>query len=126
VLFGLAPALGATRASLSDVLKTEPTVGRLGIGRRALVVTQIALALVLLVGSGLLMRSLVKLLTVDVGFDASNVRSWIGFVPYLASRTWDSTTAPRSWAALVGEYRSCGPAYPSRISRRRSTPGWTS
>jgi predicted permease len=73
VLFGLAPALGSTRASLSDALKTDRTAGGAGIGRRALVVTQIALALVLLVGSGLMVRSLAKLLSVDVGFDTSNM-----------------------------------------------------
>jgi len=73
VLFGLAPALGSTRVSLSDALKTDRTAGGAGVGRRALVVTQIALALVLLVGSGLMVRSLAKLLSVDVGFDTSNM-----------------------------------------------------
>ena len=73
LLFGLAPALASTRASLSDVLKTDRTAAGTGVGRRALVVTQIALALVLLVGSGLMVRSLAKLLSVDVGFDTSNL-----------------------------------------------------
>jgi putative ABC transport system permease protein len=73
VLFGLAPALGATRATLPNALESDRTAAGAGIGRRALVVTQIALALVLLVGSGLMVRSLVKLLSVDVGFDASNL-----------------------------------------------------
>jgi putative ABC transport system permease protein len=73
LIFGLAPALASTRASLSDVLKTDRTAARTGVGRRALVVTQIALALVLLVGSGLMVRSLAKLLSVDVGFDTSNL-----------------------------------------------------
>ena len=73
LIFGLVPALTSTRASLSDVLKTDRTATGVGVGRRALVVTQIALALVLLVGSGLMVRSLAKLLSVDVGFDASNV-----------------------------------------------------
>ncbi|MDB4891885.1 MAG: permease, partial [Gemmatimonadetes bacterium] len=58
LLFGLAPALGSTRASLSDGLKTDRMAAGAGVGRRALVVTQIALALVLLVGSGLMVRSL--------------------------------------------------------------------
>ncbi|MGH9884907.1 MAG: FtsX-like permease family protein, partial [bacterium] len=73
LLFGLAPAIGSTRASLSDALMSDRTVRGAGVGRRALVVTQIALALVLLVGSGLMVRSLAKLLSVDVGFDPSNV-----------------------------------------------------
>jgi predicted permease len=73
LLFGLAPALGATRASLSDVLKSDRTTAGAGVGRRTLVVAEIALALVLLVGSGLMLRTLTKLLSVDVGFDKSNV-----------------------------------------------------
>lgn len=73
VLFGLAPALAATRASLSDVLKIDRAAPVVGVGRRVLVVAQVALALVLLVGSGLMVRSLAKLLSVDVGFDAANV-----------------------------------------------------
>ncbi|MDB4873795.1 MAG: permease [Gemmatimonadetes bacterium] len=73
LLFGLAPALGSTRASLSDALTSDRTAAGAGVGRRALVVTQVALALVLLVGSGLMVRSLAKLLSVDVGFDASNL-----------------------------------------------------
>jgi predicted permease len=73
LLFGLAPARGSTRASLSDALKSDRTAAGAGVGRRALVVTQIALALVLLVGSGLMVRSLAKLLSVDVGFDTSNL-----------------------------------------------------
>jgi predicted permease len=73
LLFGLAPALGSTRASLSYALKSDRTAAGAGVGRRTLVVTEIALALVLLVGSGLMVRSLAKLLSVDVGFDAPNV-----------------------------------------------------
>jgi len=73
LVFGLAPALASTRASVSDALKNDRTLAGAGIGRRALVVSEIALALVLLVGSGLMVRSLAKLLSVDVGFDRSNL-----------------------------------------------------
>jgi putative ABC transport system permease protein len=79
VLFGLAPALHATRASVSDVLKDGAVEARRGrrmrrfSGRRLLVVLEVALAIVLLAGSGLMMRSLAKLLGVDTGFDARSV-----------------------------------------------------
>ena len=73
LLFGLVPALGATRASLTGALTNDRTNAGAGMGRRTLVVTEIALALVLLIGSGLMVRSLVKLLTVDVGFDMTNL-----------------------------------------------------
>ena len=77
LLFGLAPALGATRPSLVADLKDgssgSGTGRRIGASRRALVVAEVALALVLLAGSGLMIRSLGRLLSVDPGFDARDV-----------------------------------------------------
>ena len=75
LLFGLAPALGATRQSLVTDLKdgSSGSGRRTGAGRRVLVVAEVALALVLLAGSGLMIRSLGKLLAVDPGFDGRNV-----------------------------------------------------
>ena len=77
ILFGLAPALQATRTNLTDSIK-EGGAGAMpsSPGRRVrstLVVAEIALAFVLLVGTGLLMRSLYSLLAVDPGFDSTNV-----------------------------------------------------
>ena len=78
LLFGLVPALLATRPSLGRELKDDgtPSSGagaRRFSGRGALASVEIALALVLLAGSGLMLRSLTKLLGVDPGFDARNV-----------------------------------------------------
>ena len=77
VLFGLVPALAATRTSLADVLKSGGPGGRdrgrQMTGRRALVVAEVAMAMVLLVGSGLMIRSLSKLLATNFGFDGRNV-----------------------------------------------------
>jgi putative ABC transport system permease protein len=77
VLFGLAPALKATRAGADNTLKgsgrgTMADRERGGL-RRALVVGQVALSLVLLVGALLFARSLRNLLTVDPGFRSSGV-----------------------------------------------------
>ncbi len=77
ILFGLIPALHASRADLSSTLKESS--GRSGTGfrqnktRSILVVAEIALALVLLVGAALLVRTAVALRSVDPGFDASHV-----------------------------------------------------
>jgi predicted permease len=74
---GLLPALRSTRASLSSAIKGSQSseVGRdWGFrGRQWIVGSQVALSLVLLVAAGLLLRSFVKLATLDVGFDRNNV-----------------------------------------------------
>jgi putative ABC transport system permease protein len=77
ILFGLAPALQATRTNLTEPMKeggqgSTPTGSGARV-RSALVIAEVALAFVLLVGSGLLLRSLFAVLAVDPGFDATNV-----------------------------------------------------
>jgi putative ABC transport system permease protein len=77
VLFGLIPALQSSKTDLTSTLKESS--GRSGTGlrqnkaRSILVVTEVALALVLLIGSALLIRTAINLTRVDPGFDASNV-----------------------------------------------------
>jgi putative ABC transport system permease protein len=75
VLFGLAPALAASRPDLNDALK-ESGRGTAGGRRRlreTLVVAELALALVVLIGAGLLISSFVKLQAVDPGFNPRNL-----------------------------------------------------
>jgi putative ABC transport system permease protein len=76
VLFGLAPALHASGADLTSGLR-EGGRGQAGGGgrtlRRGLVVVETALALILVAGAGLLLRSFVYLQSVDRGFDSNNV-----------------------------------------------------
>jgi predicted permease len=76
LLFGIAPALRATRPSLAPSLKEGRGIasasGRNRLGR-GLIVAQIALSLVLLAGAGLFLRSLLKISSVDTGFDRRNV-----------------------------------------------------
>jgi len=72
ILFGLAPALRASRPDLSAVLKegARSSRGRLAVqARSVLVVVETALAVVLLAGAGLLLRSFGELLHVDPGFN---------------------------------------------------------
>jgi putative ABC transport system permease protein len=77
VLFGLIPALQSSRTDLSTTLKDS--TGRSGAtlrhnkARSTLVVVEVALALVLLVGSALLIRTLVNLRGVEPGYDPKNV-----------------------------------------------------
>jgi putative ABC transport system permease protein len=77
VLFGLAPAVWASRGELSPRLKEEGRSSTSGRGRAYLrdgiVVAEVALAVILLVGAGLLIRSFLNLMSVDRGFDPQNV-----------------------------------------------------
>ena len=77
ILFGLAPALQISRSALTESLKEG---GRGSTGGRAayllrswLVVSEVALSLLLLIGAGLLIRSFVRLLSQNLGFNPSNV-----------------------------------------------------
>ena len=75
LLFGFAPALQITRGAPSETLKEggrTASPGRQGV-RSALVVLETTLALVLLVGSGLLLKSFLRLQTVDPGFQYKNI-----------------------------------------------------
>ncbi len=75
LLFGFAPALQITRGAPSETLKEggrTASAGRHGV-RSALVVLETTLALVLLVGSGLLFKSFLRLQTVDPGFQSKNI-----------------------------------------------------
>jgi predicted permease len=74
-VFGLAPALQASNPNMNEMLKEggrSGSSGRQGL-RSALVVAEIAISLVLLVGSGLLIRSFVALNRVSAGFDDRNL-----------------------------------------------------
>jgi predicted permease len=75
VIFGLVPAIQASRPDLNESLK-EGSRGSTGKGHRvrgALVVSEVALALVLLAGAGLLLRTFVSLSNSSPGFDPSNL-----------------------------------------------------
>jgi putative ABC transport system permease protein len=75
VLFGLAPVFQALKTNLNDSLKDETrgSTGGRSVLRRLLVVSEVALALLLLVGGGLMVRSFARLLSVDPGFDSRHL-----------------------------------------------------
>ena len=78
ILFGLLPALQSTRPSLTDALASDNAtsgrrVPRLVNARQALTVLEIALAVILLAGSGVLVRSFAHLVGVNPGFDPTHV-----------------------------------------------------
>jgi predicted permease len=75
-LFGLAPALRASRADLNDALRegeSRTSSAKGGRMRYLLVISEVALAMVLLVGSGLMINSLMRMLLPSPGFDPANL-----------------------------------------------------
>ena len=84
LLFSIVPALQASRASLNDSLRQG---GRGGIGGRrpttrdALVVVEVAAALVLLVGAGLMLKTLARLRAVDLGFRPDHLLTMRAILP---------------------------------------------
>jgi predicted permease len=77
LLFGLVPACRAGRTPLGEALKQAGAGATAGLGRSryrsTLVVAEVALAVVLLAGAGLMIKSVIRMLHVDPGFDPENL-----------------------------------------------------
>jgi putative ABC transport system permease protein len=104
ILFGITPAFNASRVDLHEVLKAG---GRGSAGRRhwleeLLVFVAIAMALVLLVGAGLMTRSLTALWHVDPGFNPSHALTFSLSLPASpANRTADTRAGLRAFDAAM-------------------------
>src|SRR6185437_6521538 len=77
LIFGLWPALGSSRADATDTIKSGggvgATAGGIGGPRRVLITAELALTVMLLVGSGLMLRSLDRLLSEQMGMNPEHV-----------------------------------------------------
>ena len=104
VLFGLVPALACARPNLADALRDRDSssTGRRGL-RSALVISEVALAFVLLAGAGLLLRSLARVVRVDPGFDPRHVLTARLDLPGL--KYPDAARSGAAYAAIVDELR---------------------
>jgi len=86
LVFGVLPALRASRPNLAQTLRASGRTAGLGTGkyiRQGVVVAEVALSFVLLIGSGLMLRSFVALAHVDPGFDPTNILTFTAFNPRL-------------------------------------------
>ncbi len=105
VLFGLAPAIRAARVDLREALKdgAHPASGasRTGRARGAVVVAQVALLTVLLASAGLVIRSFVRLTSVDPGFEPAGVLA--ATVPLPASKYGEPERAAAFFREAVDE-----------------------
>jgi putative ABC transport system permease protein len=114
LIFGLAPAWHVSRVDLADGLRQGGKGSSLGMrggwARKAFVVTEIALAVALVMGAGLLGRSLIALARVDMGFESDRL---------VVLRTVVPVSGRPDFARAISTYRTM-------LSEIRAIPGVTS
>jgi predicted permease len=119
VIFGLPPALQASRPDVMNVLRGSGRTGALGGGRRlrnVVVVIEVALSFVLLIGSGLMFRSFIALQRVDTGYDPHGLLTF----QLLGGR--DKLQGPQSRAVFMREIHDRLRALPGVESVTASGP----
>ena len=132
VLFGLLTAFGTVRFDLSSQLRADARSGtegrRLRGVRRALVASQIALALVLLSGAGLLMRSFVRLSGLDMGFATSHLSVLVVSMPWDKWIVSCGGSPPESDSVATRRFQKCADGWMVQfhdqlVSGFRAIPG---
>jgi predicted permease len=117
LLFGVLPAFRSTRVSLTSAMKGSQAVDTESRAKfrpgKWIVASQLALSLVLLVASGLFLRSLVKLVTMDAGFDRNNVL-------IVRTNLHNARVAPERQPAVFDEVETRLRSLPGVISAGRS------
>jgi putative ABC transport system permease protein len=108
VLFGIVPAVQAATPRLTEATRAaSPAVTPNSRGRSALLAIEIAVSLILLVGAGLMIRSLMKMQSLELGFDPAVVTAQI----LLPSARYPIDSS---------QYRAAGPSAPARLETKRS------
>lgn len=118
LLFGIIPALQATRANIMPGLRSSSRVAGVGAGRRlrsGVLASAVALSFVLLIGSGLMLRSFAALQRIDTGYDAHDLLTF----QLLGTRGGNE---PEQRAAFMHEIRSRLQALPGVLNVAASTP----
>ncbi len=126
IVFGLAPALGASTPDMNQSLKEGGRGGSEGVHRHrlrsGLVISELALALILLAGAGLMIRTLLLLGRVDLGFDAHNVLTMR--VPLLGPRYKEPRAQAEFFAELLERVKTFPGVQWASVSRGLPVEGW--
>lgn len=126
LFFGLAPALQSARPNVTETLKEtgrsalqSPRSRRF---RSALVVSEIALAMVLLIGAGLMVRTLAELSRVDLGFNPENILTLR--VPLSGERYKAPQVRAQFWEEVISAVESLPGVKSASVSRGLPINGW--
>jgi len=126
-LFGLAPALQSAKPKVIETLKEagrsslqSPQSRRF---RSALVVSEIALALVLLVGAGLMVRTLAELIHVNLGFNPKNILTLRA--PLSGDRYKEPRSRAQIWEHVVARVEALPGVEAASVSRGLPITGWS-
>jgi putative ABC transport system permease protein len=126
-LFGLAPALQSAKPKVIETLKEagrsslqSPQSRRF---RSALVVSEIALALVLLVGAGLMVRTLAELIHVNLGFNPKNILTLRA--PLSGDRYKEPRSRAQIWEHVVASVEALPGVEAASVSRGLPITGWS-
>src|SRR5215469_14751304 len=126
-LFGLAPALQSAKPKVIETLKEagrsslqSPQSRRF---RSALVVSEIALALVLLVGAGLMVRTLAELIHVNLGFNTKNILTLRA--PLSGDRYKEPRSRAQTWEHVVARVEALPGVEAASVSRGLPITGWS-
>ncbi|MGC4054819.1 MAG: ABC transporter permease [Paludibaculum sp.] len=124
--FGLAPAIQAARHNSAESLKEGSRGGTAGRGRfvarQSFVMLQVAMAFILLTGGGLLLRSLHRLLNVDIGFDETGVVA--AYLPQDRQKKPEAEQLLRYADRLVEEARSMPGIQEAALASALPMQGW--
>jgi len=127
LLFGLAPAVGSSKTNVNESLKESgqgSTEGRQRHGLRGvLVVSEFALALVLLVGAGLMIKTLAVLSRLDLGFDRSNVLTMK--LPLLGPRFRETAQRIEFLRQLLARLNALPGVKSASVTRGLPIEGWS-
>jgi putative ABC transport system permease protein len=126
VAFGLVPAFQGTGRSVPDALKEASrgsSAGRSGSRfRSALVVSEVTLATVLLVGAGLMLRTLAQLSRVDLGFDPAQLLTLR--VPLSGARYAEPAAQAEFWRQIVASISALPGVESASVARSLPVEGW--